>query len=75
VDESFRVIHVDIGRADKNLDLAEKYGIPLDKGVPAVAVLEFDGKLLHSQRNGEFEPARRLDAPVFVEFLKRWQRK
>ena len=69
------MIHVDIGRADKNLDLAKKYGIPLNKGVPAVAVLEYDGTLLHSQQNGEFEPARRLDAPVFVEFLKCWQRK
>ena len=69
------MIHVDIGHADKNLDLAVKYGIPLNKGVPAVAVLESNGTLLYSQRNGEFEPARRLDAPVFVEFLKRWQRK
>ena len=74
VDQCFRVIHVDIGRADKNLDLVERYGIPLNKGVPAVAVLEWDGTLLHSQKNGEFEPARRLDEPVFVEFLKRWKR-
>jgi hypothetical protein len=69
------VIHVDIGHADKNLDLADKYGIPLNKGVPAVAVLDADGTLLYSQKNGEFEPARRLDGRVFVEFLKRWQRK
>jgi thioredoxin 1 len=75
VDTSFRVIHVDIGHADKNLGLAEKYGIPLNKGVPAVAVLEWDGRLLYAQKNGEFEPARRLDGPVFVEFLRRWQGK
>jgi hypothetical protein len=68
------VIHVDIGHANKNLDLVEKCGIPLNKGVPAVAVLESDGTLLYSQKNGEFEPARRLDAPVFVEFLERWKR-
>jgi len=69
------VIHVDIGHADKNLDLVKKYEIPLNKGVPAVAVLEWDGTLLYSQRNGEFEPARRLDAPVFLEFLERWKAK
>ena len=65
---------MDIGHADKNLDLAEKYGIPLNKGVPALAVLDSDGTLLHSQRNGEFEPARKLDAPVIVEFLEKWKR-
>jgi thioredoxin 1 len=69
------VIHVDIGKADKNLDLAQRYGIPLNKGVPAVAVLESDGTLLYSQKNGEFEPARRLGASVFVDFLERWKRK
>ena len=65
---------MDIGHADKNLDLAAKYAIPLNRGVPAVAVLEWNGTLLYSQKNGEFEPARRLDAPVFAEFLKRWKR-
>jgi thiol-disulfide isomerase/thioredoxin len=70
---SFLVIHVDIGHADKNLDLASKYGIPLNKGVPAVAVLESDGKLLYSQKNGEFEPARRMEPGVFVEFLNHWK--
>jgi thioredoxin 1 len=68
------VIHVDIGHADKNLDLVKKYGIPLDKGVPAIAVLESDGALLYSQEHGEFEPARRLEESVVVEFLKRWKR-
>ncbi len=64
---------MDIGKADKNLDLVAKYGTALNKGVPALAVLEFDGTLLYSARNGEFEPARRLDAAVFVEFLKKWK--
>jgi hypothetical protein len=36
-------------------------------------VLESDGSLLYSQRNGEFEPARRLDPQVFVNFLNKWK--
>jgi thiol-disulfide isomerase/thioredoxin len=70
---NFIVIHVDIGRADKNLDLAKKYGIPLEKGVPAIAVLESDGALIYSQRNGEFEPATRMDPQVFIDFLNKWK--
>src|SRR5438128_9216452 len=58
VKESFLLVHVDIGEADKNLDLVKKYQIPLDKGVPAVAILQSDGALLYSIGQAEFEAAR-----------------
>jgi hypothetical protein len=67
------VVHVDIGEYDKNLDLADQYQIPLKKGVPALAVLAPDGKLLYSQRGGEFEAARSLAPEDVITFLKKWQ--
>ena len=73
--ESFELVHVDIGEADKNLDLAKKYKIPLEKGVPAVAVLDDDGKLLYSSGDGEFEAARTMRKKDLVAFLERWQKK
>ena len=73
IEAGFIVIHVDSGRAGKNSDVAKKYNVSLDKGVPAVAVLESDGSLLYSQRNGEFEPARRMDPQVFIDFLNKWK--
>jgi thioredoxin 1 len=69
------VVHVDIGEYDKNLDLAEQYQIPLKKGVPALAVLAPDGKLLYSQKGGEFEAARSLAPEDVIAFLKKWQPK
>src|SRR5437773_3891499 len=57
VKERFVLVHVDIGEGDKNLDLAKKYKTPLDKGVPAVAILKGDGTLLYSSGDGEFESA------------------
>jgi len=33
------LVHVNIGHLDANLDLAEKYEVPLRRGVPALAVL------------------------------------
>jgi len=71
----FIVVHVDIGEYDKNLDLAEQYQVPLKKGVPALAVLASDGKLLYSQRGGEFEAARSLAPEDVTAFLKKWQPK
>src|SRR5437588_850676 len=57
VKQNFLLVHVDIGEGNKNLDLLTMYKIPLDKGVPAVAVLDSKGKLLYSAE-GEFEAAR-----------------
>ena len=73
VKESFLQVHVDIGEANKNLDLAKQYKIPLEKGVPAIAILGSDGKLLYSSGDGEFEAARRMMKKDLVAFLLRWQ--
>ncbi len=71
--ESFEVVHVDIGQNDKNLDLAKTYDVPLDRGVPAIAVLGADGKLLFSQKRGEFEAARSMAAEDILDFLNKWK--
>ena len=71
--EGFLLVHVDIGEANKNLDLAKKYKIPLDKGVPAVAILGSGGGLLYSSGEGEFEAARRMMKKDLVAFLTRWK--
>ena len=73
--KSYVVIHVDVGRFDKNLDLARKYGIPLRKGIPALAVLDSHGKLLFSQDQGQFEDARHLGGGAFRQFFERWRPK
>ena len=69
----FELVHVDIGEYDKNLDIAKRYEVPLTKGVPAVAVLDSDGKLLYSQKGGEFEKARSMGPEEIVAFLQRWK--
>ena len=80
VDANFHVVHVDIGGGDdfldgspyKNGEVAKKYVIPLGNGVPAVAVLDRDGRLLYSQRDGEWAPEG-LSPEAIVEFLNRWK--
>lgn len=70
---NYHVVHVNVGDYDKNLDLAKKYEIPLDKGVPSLAILDPDGKLVVSQKKGEFESTVRLGPQDVVNFLKRWK--
>ncbi len=57
----------------KNSDLAAQYKVNLDRGIPAVAVLSADGKVLYSQRNGEWESARSLDPDDVIAFLTQWK--
>jgi thioredoxin 1 len=71
--ENFLLVHVDIGEGEKNPDLLKTYKIPLDKGVPAVAILSGDGRLLYSSGDGEFEAARKMMKKDLLAFLKRWR--
>jgi thioredoxin-related protein len=73
LNKNFVVVHVNIGEFDKNLDIADKYEVPLKKGVPASAVLESDGKLLFSQKHGEFEAARSMASEDVLVFLNKWK--
>ena len=71
---NYEVIHVDLGPDEhKNADLVQQYEIPLNKGIPALAVAESDGRLVVSQKNGEFEDARGLTPEVLLEFLNKWR--
>jgi thiol:disulfide interchange protein len=71
--KNFVVVHVDIGHMDHNVDVAERYNIPLKKGVPALAVLDADGKLLYAQQNREFEKMRNVQPGDVTDFLNRWK--
>jgi thiol:disulfide interchange protein len=70
---NFILVHVDIGRMDHNVEVAERYKVPIQKGVPALAVLDSSGKLLFSQENKEFENMSVVNAETITAFLNRWK--
>ena len=74
LEANFILVHVNIGHMDANIDVASRYQIPLDKGVPALAVLDSRGKLLYSQKSGEFEAMRGMQSGAVTSFLNRWKR-
>ncbi|HTY84981.1 MAG TPA: thioredoxin family protein [Silvibacterium sp.] len=75
LESNYVLVHVDIGHMDKNTDVADKYDIPLKRGVPALAVLDARGRLLYSQKNGEFEAMRKMDPESVTAFLNEWKPK
>ncbi len=70
----YEVVHVDLGDdSKKNADVVKQFDVTLDKGIPTLAVIESDGKLVVSQKNGEFEDARSLRPEALLEFLNKWK--
>ena len=71
LNKNFVKVNVNIGHEDANVDVAHRYGVPL-QGVPALAVLSPEGKLLTSQ-NKEFSDMRYMEPGSVTEFLNRWK--
>jgi thiol:disulfide interchange protein len=73
LEKNFVLVHVWIGHMDANLDVPEKYGVPVKKGVPALAVLAPTGTVLYAQKTGEFERMSHMEAASVTEFLEKWK--
>jgi hypothetical protein len=71
--QNFVVVEVDVGRMDKNLDLAEQYHVPIKHGIPALAVLDSQGKLLYAMDQGQFADARHMSYESIREFFVKWE--
>jgi thioredoxin 1 len=67
----FQVVNVSIGRMDKNLDVAKSYGVPLEKGIPAVAIISSQDKVLYVTKEGELAEARDMGDTGIYDFFKR----
>lgn len=68
---NFRVVKVDVGRFDHNVDIAESYGVPLKSGIPAVAVLSAQGQVVYATKAGELADARKMGDKSIYEFFAR----
>jgi thiol:disulfide interchange protein len=66
----FILVHVNIGHMDANVNIAQKYKVPITKGVPALAVLDSHGALLYAEHDKEFEHA---TPSAITDFLNRWK--
>ena len=60
VSREFELVKVDVGRFNRNLDIAQAYGDPIKKGIPAAVVLSPDHRILYATKAGELANARRM---------------
>jgi len=75
IEKSFVIVKIDVGRFDKNVDLAQEYGVPIKNGLPALAVLDSRGKVLYAQDQGQFADARHMSYESIKAFFAQWKPK
>jgi thiol:disulfide interchange protein len=68
----FVLVDVNIGHEDANLAIASKYGVPMPHGVPALVVVDGNGKVLYAQ-NKEFSDMRNMQSSDLTTFLEAWK--
>ncbi|MFC1499471.1 thioredoxin family protein [Candidatus Zixiibacteriota bacterium] len=70
----YEVVYVDIGRWDKNLELAEKFGADFQSnGVPYLTVLDSEGNVVTHQETGSLEKDNAHDPELVNSFLTEHQ--
>ncbi len=67
----FEVVKVNVGKFDRNVDIAKSYGLPLQNGIPAVVVLSPQGKVVYATRAGELADARNMGDTAIYDFFAR----
>lgn len=71
--DGFVVVNIDVGRMNKNVDVAQRYGVPVKRGIPALAVLDARGKLLYAMDQGQFSNARHMSYENIRAFFQQWK--
>ena len=70
IEHQFKVVKIDVGNFDHNLDIANAYGNPIKKGIPAAVIVSPDNKVIYATRGGELADARSMSDDGVYEFFK-----
>lgn len=68
--QRFRVVKVDVGRFDHNLDVDAVYGHPIKGGIPAAVLVGDDGQVAFSTRGGQLSDARHMSETGIYDFFR-----
>lgn len=71
---NYELVNVDVENFDDNLDIVKRLNLSIMKGVPMLAILAPDGKVLASSQDGSLESARALGPQDLIHFLTSFQR-
>jgi len=66
----FNIAKIDVGNFDHNLDVVNRFGNPIKKGIPAAVIVSPQGQVLYSTRAGELSSARSMSEDGVYDFFQ-----
>ena len=70
--ENFHVVRIDVGNFDKNLNVAQQYGNPIQNGIPAAVVLTQKGRIIATTKDGPIAFASTSYTSEVLDVVKEW---
>jgi len=67
----FKVVKVDVGHFDHNVDVSTAYGNATVKGIPSAVIVSPDNKILFMTKAGELADARGMSEDGIYQFFTR----
>ena len=69
LEPKYEILYVDVGQKDRNIDIAQRFGIKSIKGTPTVLVLSSEGALLNRKSAPKWrDAASREEDDIFAYF-------
>ena len=73
--KKFVVVKINVGQFDTNLSIANKYGNPIKKGIPAAVLLTPKNTVLYATHGGELADARTMGDQGIYDFFNQIEQK
>lgn len=68
--ELFRFASVNVGKFNRNRDLASELGVDLSRGIPVAIFFDPQGRVIGTTNEGQLEPARLYSSKQILRFMK-----
>lgn len=68
----YEVVRVDVGRYDRNMDVAARFGFEELEGVPTIAIATADGRIVNRGTATEWRTARERDPQEALDYFVRY---
>lgn len=72
VGDDYELVYVDVGFMNRNIDIAQRFGLSGIEGTPTVLVLAADGTLLNADSTSAWRTARSSSVADVSEYFSRW---
>lgn len=68
--ERMAFVNVNVGKFNRNVELASQLGVNLERGIPVAIFFGPDGRVVGTTNNGELEPARLYSSKQILRFVR-----